>query len=86
MSSSQVVRNEELKTVMFKKLKKKILGRSCREVSRLISDMQERTLGWRDRLRLRFHLSICDNCTEYVKQVSFMGRAMGKWTSYSDGP
>jgi hypothetical protein len=81
-----VVRNEELKAVMFKKLKKKILGRSCREVSRLISDMQERPLGAWDRLCLRFHLSMCDNCTEYVKQVRFMSRAMGKWKSYSDEP
>ena len=35
---------------MFKKLKKRIFGRSCRQVSRLISDMQERPLGAWDRL------------------------------------
>ncbi len=71
---------------MFKKLRKTILKRSCREVSRLISDMQERPLGWWDRLALRTHLTICDNCTQYEKQVKFMGRAMGSWKSYSDEP
>jgi hypothetical protein len=71
---------------MFKRLKKKILKRSCREVSRLISDMQERPLGWYDRLLLRTHLTICDNCNEFVEQVQFMRRAMGKWKGYSDEP
>jgi hypothetical protein len=71
---------------MFKQLKKKILKRSCREVSRLISDMQERPLGWYDRLLLRTHLSLCDNCVEFEKQVNFMSRAMGKWKGYSDEP
>lgn len=71
---------------MFKKLKRKILRRSCREVSRLISDMQERPLGWWDRVTLKFHLSICDNCVEFEKQVNFMSRAMGSWRNYSDEP
>ena len=69
---------------MFKNLKKKILKRSCREVSRLISDMQDRPLGWWDRVLLKAHLNICDNCTQFEQQVKFMSRAMGKWKSYSD--
>lgn len=69
---------------MFKKLRKRIFGRSCREVSRLISDMQERPLGAWDRLCLRMHLNICDTCTIYEKQVKFMSRAMGRWKSYAD--
>jgi hypothetical protein len=69
---------------MFKTLKKRLFGRSCRQVSRLISDMQERPLGWRDRLALRFHLSICDTCVRYEKQVKFLHQAMGRWKNYSD--
>ncbi len=84
MPASEVVRSEELSAVMFKKLKKKILKRSCREVSRLISDMQERPLGWWDRTLLKAHLNICDNCVQFEQQVKFMSRAMGKWKSYSD--
>ena len=57
---------------MFKRLKKKVLRRSCREMSRLISDMQERPLGWFDRLLLRTHLSLCDNCVQFEQQVRFM--------------
>ena len=69
---------------MFATVKKKLLKRSCREVSRLISDMQERPLGWWDRLLLRAHLGICDNCVEFQKQVNFMSQAMGAWRNYSD--
>jgi len=69
---------------MFKQVRKRLLKRSCREVSRLISDMQERPLGWFDRLLLRTHLSICDNCVQYTQQVKFMSRAMGRWKNYGD--
>lgn len=71
---------------MFTTLKKKLLMRSCREVSRLISDMQERPLGWWDRLLLRTHLRICDNCVEFQKQVNFLGQAIRAWRNYSDEP
>ena len=69
---------------IFSKLQKRILKRSCREVSRLISDMQERPLGWWDRLALRAHLSLCNTCARYEKQVRFMSEAMGRWKNYSD--
>jgi hypothetical protein len=69
---------------MLKQLKKRLLKRSCREVSRLISDMQERRLGWFDRMLLRTHLGICDNCVQYTQQVKFMRRAMGRWRNYGD--
>jgi 3-methyladenine DNA glycosylase AlkD len=68
----------------FKKLKKRIFKRSCRQVARLISDMQERPLGWFDRTVLRMHLNICDTCVRYEKQVQFMGQAMGRWKNYGD--
>jgi len=69
---------------MFKQLRKRIFGRSCRQVSRLISDMQERPLDWFDRVALQMHLKICDTCTHYQQQVKFMSRAMGRWKNHSD--
>ncbi len=63
---------------------KKIFKRSCRQVSRLISDREERPLGWFDRTVLRLHLNVCDTCVRYEKQVKFMSRAMGRWKQYAD--
>jgi hypothetical protein len=69
---------------MYATLKKRLLKRSCREVSRLISRMQEAPLGWFDRLLLRTHLGLCDNCVQFQRQVKFMSRAMGRWKNYGD--
>jgi hypothetical protein len=71
---------------MLTRLKKRLFRRSCREVSRLISKMQDHPLGWYERFLLRTHLAICDNCVHYQKQVRFMSRAMGRWKSYGGEP
>ena len=69
---------------MLTTLRKRILRRSCREMSRLISAMQERPLGWFDRLLLRTHFTICDNCVQFGQQVNFMRQAVGRWRNYGD--
>ncbi|HJV63206.1 MAG TPA: zf-HC2 domain-containing protein [Albitalea sp.] len=71
---------------MLKTLKKRLFVRSCREVSRLISDRHERPLGWHERLIVRAHLAVCGTCTRYEKQVEFLSRAMGRWRNYGDEP
>jgi len=63
---------------------RKLFKRSCRQASRLISDREERPLGWRDRIALRLHLKACLTCVRYEQQVRFMGRAMGRWRTYSE--
>lgn len=63
---------------------RKFFKRSCRQVSRLISDREERPLGPIDRVALRLHLKVCDTCTRYEQQVKFMRRAMGSWKNYAD--
>jgi len=45
---------------------------SCKEVSVLLSQAQERRLGWRERLGLRLHLLLCDGCTNLRKQLDFI--------------
>jgi hypothetical protein len=67
-------------------LKQRLFKRSCREVSRLISESQERRLGWFDRTVLRLHMNVCDTCVRYEKQLQFMRRAMGRWKQYGDEP
>ena len=49
---------------------------TCKEASRLISEGQDRKLGFYDRWRLRMHLWICDNCRRFERQVTLLRAAM----------
>ena len=62
----------------------RLFRRTCREMSRLISESQERRLSAGERFVLRIHLGVCDACVRYRRQVRFLGRAMGRWRHYSD--
>jgi hypothetical protein len=49
---------------------------TCREASELLSQMQDRPLTRRERIRLRLHLAICNHCSRFARQMAFMRRAM----------
>jgi len=49
---------------------------SCKEASRLLSQAQDRRLGWLERLKLRAHLALCDFCSRFDDQLRFMREAM----------
>ena len=49
---------------------------SCKEASRLLSQAEDRRLGWGERLKLRAHLALCDFCTRFEQQLKFMREAM----------
>lgn len=49
---------------------------TCKEVSRVVSQGLDRRLGFSERLRLRFHLAICDRCASFKKQMAFLRRAV----------
>lgn len=49
---------------------------TCREASELLSQMQDRPLTRRERLRLRFHLAICNYCSRFARHLAFMREAM----------
>ena len=42
---------------------------NCREVTRLLSDSQERKLALGERLSLRMHLLMCAGCRNFGKQI-----------------
>ena len=44
----------------------------CREAARLISDSYQRPLRWSERVSLRLHLTICDACTNFNKQMRLL--------------
>lgn len=49
---------------------------SCREVTRLVSQMQDTPVPLLQRIKLRLHLAICDGCTRFERQVRFLRAAM----------
>ena len=46
----------------------------CREASFLVSQSRDRRLRWSERLALRLHLWICDQCRRYERHVAWLGR------------
>ena len=59
---------------------------SCKEVSHLISEGAERKLTLSERIGLRIHLWMCDNCRRFEKQMHYMRQAMLSTRSSGDLP
>lgn len=62
-------------------LLKKALGHllSCKDVTHLVSQMQERQLGPFERWALRLHLAVCEACAHFEAQMRFLRDAMRKY-------
>jgi hypothetical protein len=54
----------------------------CKQTSQLLSQAQDRPLGFIERLRMRLHLAICDRCRRVSKQFDFLRAAV---RHYRDG-
>jgi hypothetical protein len=54
---------------------------TCKEVSRLLSQGEERRLALFERVKLRLHLTACDACSRFARQLAFMRRAMQRYRS-----
>ena len=50
--------------------------RTCKEVSVLLSQSQERRLGPGERLAVTLHLAICKGCTNFRRQLEFLRTAV----------
>ena len=48
---------------------------SCKEVTYLLSEAQDRPLGVTERMRLEMHLMMCKGCRNFRDQVDFIGKA-----------
>lgn len=53
---------------------------SCKHASRLISQSLDRPLSWRERVSLRLHLSLCDMCTRFQRQLHVLRTAVRQLT------
>jgi hypothetical protein len=49
---------------------------SCKETSRLLSQREDRALGFGERVALRVHLAICDGCRNAEAQFRFLRLAI----------
>lgn len=49
---------------------------TCKEVSMLLSQAQDRPLGLRERLFLQLHLLLCRGCANFRRQLSLMRAAI----------
>lgn len=49
---------------------------TCKQASQLISQSLDRPLSLGNRIRLRFHLVICDACMHFKKQMHVLQKAL----------
>ncbi|MES1987085.1 MAG: zf-HC2 domain-containing protein [Pseudomonadota bacterium] len=49
---------------------------TCKQASQIISQSLDTPLSWSDRMRLKFHLFICDACTHFNQQLRLIKNAI----------
>ncbi|MBU0498453.1 MAG: zf-HC2 domain-containing protein [Gammaproteobacteria bacterium] len=48
---------------------------TCKQATQLLSQRQDRQLGFAERLGLRMHLTLCAGCRNFDRQMGFLRRA-----------
>ena len=54
---------------------------SCKDVSHLLSQAQERPMSEWQRARVRWHLAVCSMCRAFERQLAFMRETMRRFRS-----
>ena len=54
---------------------------SCKDVSRLLSQAEERPMTAWERMRVKWHVSVCRMCRAFERQLGFMREAMRRYRS-----
>ncbi len=57
---------------------------SCKEVSHLVSEAQDRKLGIAEKMQLELHLAMCKGCSNLRKQMDFLRGAMRRYPLADD--
>jgi len=57
---------------------------TCRDVTRLVLEGEDRPLSRTERWALRVHWLICDACRHFRKQTADMRVTMDRWRQYRD--
>ena len=58
--------------------------RSCKEISVLLSQAQERKLGLAEQWGLKVHLLICDGCRNFRRQLALIRAAARRYCDSDD--
>jgi len=59
---------------------------SCKDVTRLVSQGQDRKLGFGETIALRLHLAICASCENVERQMAFLREAVRQLGAGQNGP
>lgn len=54
------------------------LIKNCKETSVLVTQSLDRRLTWHERLGMRIHLAICDNCARFSGQMRLIREWLGR--------
>jgi hypothetical protein len=57
---------------------------NCRDVTRLVSESQERKLSVIEKMSLNLHLMMCEGCKNFSLQVPFLSKAMKAYSERLD--
>lgn len=49
---------------------------NCKQASKLVSQSLDRPLSWTERWQLKLHLSICNACRRFAKQLKLLAAAI----------
>lgn len=52
---------------------------NCKDISRLLSESQDRKLSVSERLQLEMHLAMCKGCANFRKQMDFLREACHRY-------
>ncbi len=61
-----------------------LLRRSCKQVTHLVLQAEDRALPLRERLAVRLHMLVCKACPRFADQVALMRSASKRWRTYSE--
>lgn len=57
---------------------------TCKQASQLVSQSLDRPLSWSERIRLRFHLLICDVCKRFNRQLRLLNLAVKRMLQHTE--
>ncbi|MFA7242670.1 MAG: zf-HC2 domain-containing protein [Sulfuricellaceae bacterium] len=52
---------------------------NCKQATELMSQEQDRSLVFKERLGLRFHLAMCGGCRNFHRQMAFLHEACARY-------
>lgn len=57
---------------------------TCKQASKIISRSLDMPLSWSDRMKLKFHLFICDACSRFNRQLHQLCLAINRVTQLTE--